>query len=841
LHLAEERLELSQACRHELGGKSLTTEGNMAIGSSIRFSLRILRKHWKLTFIAVFSLAIAMAAGAVGFSVFNALLLRPPAVPAPQQLLSVYVSTPTEEFSGTNYDDYKYYRDNNHVFSDVLAFPYSIAVRPITYGGRAKSGLMNAVSDNYFSALGVRPVLGRFFERGEDDRPSALAVLSYSYWKWLGADPNILGKTVSVDRVLLTVVGVAPRSFAGTIFSDLPDVWYSLSIDATLNHQAQDWRADRSVHNLGLVGRLKTGVTRQQALADMQMLSKQLAVAYPASDKDRIAQLTETSMLPVDSVSSAKIISAIILAIVALVLFAACSNVANLLLALASARRHEILVRAAMGATRGRLIRELLVDSTLLAAGGGLFGFSLAWFGLRQLMQFKPYIPGIGLLPLTIDFRPDIRVAAVTVALVLLAGLATGLLPGLYSSSPNLAGALSGEIAVGGTRKGRIRNLLVVIQVAVCTVVLIGVGLCFQSMSNLQHVNLGFSARNLAILTLDLRSNGYSEEQGRNMYAKMQGAAAQIYGVQSTGMASDLPLSGNGGHEERVRVDGSPATIRQAASIASVAVDENYFATLGIPVLAGRVFSPADTAKGPAVIVINHLMAEKYWPGQNPIGKAARIENGNQVVTVVGVVGDGKYIDIDEPARPFMYTDLNQHYQSVVYLMARTQGNPHQWLTPMSEALQRIDAQLFFQTLSMDDLMGFSLYVPRITLVCTSAFGALAFLLAAVGLYGAVFYSVSERKKELGIRVALGAAPRDLWTMILGQTSAVTAAGLFLGIIGGVIASTLVRSQLYGIRPVEWIVLLAVALTMGAMTLLTAFSAARPWMRADPMEAVRHA
>ena len=684
-------------------------------------------------------------------------------------------------------------------------------------------------------------MLGRFFERGEDDRPSALAVLSYSYWKWLGADPNILGKTVSVDRVLLTVVGVAPRSFAGTIFSDLPDVWYPLSIDATLNHQAQDWRADRSVHNLGLVGRLKTGVTRQQALADMQMLSKQLAVAYPASDKDRIAQLTETSMLPVDSVSSAKIISAIILAIVALVLFAACSNVANLLLALASARRHEILVRAAMGATRGRLIRELLVDSTLLAAGGGLFGFSLAWFGLRQLMQFKPYIPGIGLLPLTIDFRPDIRVAAVTVALVLLAGLATGLLPGLYSSSPNLAGALSGEIAVGGTRKGRIRNLLVVIQVAVCTVVLIGVGLCFQSMSNLQHVNLGFSARNLAILTLDLRSNGYSEEQGRNMYAKMQGAATQIYGVQSTGMASDLPLSGNGGHEEQVRVEGSPATIRQAASIASVAVDENYFATLGIPVLGGRVFSPADTAKGPAVIVINHLMAEKYWPGQNPIGKTARIENGNQVVTVVGVVGDGKYIDIDEPARPFMYTDLNQHYQSVVYLMARTKGNPHQWLTPMSEALQRIDAQLFFQTLTMDDLMGFSLYVPRITLVCTSAFGALAFLLAAVGLYGAVFYSVSERKKELGIRVALGAAPRDLWTMILGQTSAVTAAGLFLGIVGGVIASTLVRSQLYGIRPVEWIVLLAVALTMGAMMLLTAFSAARPWMRADPMEAVRHA
>jgi predicted permease len=809
----------------------------MAFRSSTRFSLRILGKHWRLTSIAVFSLAIAMAAGAAGFSVFNALLLRPPAVPAPERLASVYTTTPTEEFSGTNYEDYKYYRDNNHVFSDVMAFPYSIAVRPITYEGRNKSGLMNAVSDNYFSVLGVQPILGRVFPRGADDQPSALAVLSYPYWKWLGADPNIAGKTVKVDGVPLTIIGVAPKNFVGTIFSDLPDVWYPLSIDATLNHQAQDWRADRSVHYLGLVGRLKPGVTRPQALADLQVLSKQLAAAYPATDKDRVTQLTETGMLPVDSVSTAKIISAILLAIVVLVLFAACSNVANLLLALASARRHEILVRAAMGATRGRLIRELLVDSTLLAVGGGLFGFSLAWFGLRQLMQYKPYIPGIGLLPLTIDFRPDMRVAAVTVALVFLAGLATGLVPGLYSSSPNLAGALSGEIAVGGTRKGRIRNALVVLQVAVCTVVLIGVGLCFRSLSNLQQINLGFSARDLAILSLDLRANGYSEEQGRNLCARMREGAAQIYGVQAISLAGDIPVSGNGGNTEQVHVQGSPA-----AAISYMAVDRSYFATLGIPVLAGRVFSPASTAaKGPAEILINHLMSEKYWPGQDPVGKTARIENGNLLVTVVGVVGDGKYIDIDEPARPFMYFDLNQRYQSVVFLIARTRGNPHQWLTPMSEALQKLDSRLFFQTLTMDDWMDFSLYVPRITLACTGAFGCLAFILAGVGLYGAVFYSVSERKKELGIRVALGAAPRDLWRMILRQTSMVTAAGVCLGIAGGIIASALVRSQLYGIHPVEWIVFLTVALTMGAMTVLTAYSAARPWMGTDPMESVRHA
>ena len=813
----------------------------MALWSSIWFSLRILRKHWKLTSIAVFSLAIAMAAGAVGFSVFNALLLRPPAVPSPELLVSVYTSTPTEEFSGTNYDDYKYYRDLNHAFSDVLAFPYSVTVRPIAYEGHTRSGLTNAVSDNYFSVLGVEPILGRVFARGEDDKPSSLAVLSYSYWTRLGSDPQIAGKTVTIGRVPLTIIGVAPKSFVGTIFSDLPDIWYPLSVDATVNQQPQDWRADRTVHNLGMIGRLKPGVTRPQALADAQILAKQLAEANPQTDKDRVARLTETTMLPVDSVSSAKIISAILFAIVALVLFAACSNVANLLLALASARRHEILVRAAMGATRVRLIRDLLLDSTILAAGGGALGFLLAWIGLRQLMQFKPYVPGIGVVPVTIDFRPDIRVALATVALVFLAGLATGLVPGLYSSSPNLAGALSGEIAVGGTRKGRIRNALAIIQVAVCTVVLIGVGLCFQSMSNLQHIDLGFSARNIAILSSDLQSNGYSEEQGRAMFTKMREAAAQIYGVEAITLASNLPLSEDGGHDEQVHVEGSQASSHQTATISSMAVDENYFSTLGIPVLAGRVITAADAAKAPAVIVINHSMAEKYWPGQNPLGKTVRSEDGSQIATVVGVVGDGKYVDIDEPARPFMYYALNQRYQSVVYLMARTHGKPNQWLTPISEALQKIDPQLSLQTLTMDNWMDLSLYIPRATLVCTSVFGALAFVLAAVGLYGAVFYSVSERKKELGIRVALGAAPRDLWKMILRQTSLVTAAGVGLGILCGTVVAVLVRSQLYGIHPVEWTVFLAVALTMGGMTVLTSYSAARPWLHADPMESVRHA
>jgi hypothetical protein len=269
-------------------------------------------------------------------------------------------------------------------------------------------------------------------------------------------------------------------------------------------------------------------------------------------------------------------------------------------------------------------------------------------------------------------------------------------------------------------------------------------------------------------------------------------------------------------------------------------VDENFFSTLEIPLLAGRVFTSADTPKGPEAIVVNHLMAEKYWPSESPIGKTVQIENGHRIATVVGVVTDGKYVDIDEAPRPFMYFDLNQHYQPEVYLLARTKGSPGQLLTPLSNALTRAVPSLYPLTLTIDDWLNFALFVPRITLFCIIGFGSLAFMLATVGLYAAVFYSVSERKKELGIRAALGASPQVLRNMILRQTSVVTIAGVCIGMLCGVIATGLVRSLLYGIGPVEWTVCVAVALTMGLMTVLTAYSAARPWLRTDPMESVRH-
>jgi predicted permease len=813
----------------------------MAHFPSIRFSLRILRKHAKLASIAVFSLAIGLAAASAGLSTFHALLLRPPAVVDPNRLLTVYTVTPNEPFNQVSYPDYRYYRDNNSVLSGLCAVPFSISLQTIIFEHREKRGLINAVSANYFAVLGVQPFLGRWFAAGEDDKVTMSAVLSYGYWQWLGADPNIIGKTLKINSVPLTIVGVTPRRFVGTILSDVPDLWHPLSAAPALSHQTYDWLADRTNRSLSMIGRMNPGVTRQQALAEMQGLSRQLAAAYPETNKDRLAALTETSMLPPDAMASAKLMGGLLLAVVALVLFAACANVANLLLALAGARRQEILIRAALGATRMSLVRQLLLDSLVISVMGGVAGFVIASYGLRRLIDFKPFFPGLGVIPITLDFRPDLTVIFVMLAVVFLVGLATGLLPGLHASTPNLAAALNGEVAIGGSRKGRVRNLLVVLQVTACTVVLIGVGLCLKSLHNLQQVNLGYSARNVALYAIDdLQVNGYSEQQGRALFERIREGVSQMPGIESISLGNTIPFSG-GVNTDQVHITGVPDDNEHGVTIGSGVVDTQYFPTLGIPILVGRTFVASDTAKSPEVIVVNQTMAAKYWPDKNPVGKTLRIENGHRQATVVGVVGDIKYSDIDEAAEPFMYSSLAQNYQSGMYLLVRTQDDPSQWMGTILENVRKSAPELGVTSFTISQWHQFALYVPRLAVICTSAFGLLAFVLAAVGLYGAVFYSVSERTREMGIRVALGASPRDLWKLVLHQTILVTILGIFLGIAGGIGASVLARSLLYQIQPIEWSVFLGAALTMFAMTVVIAYSGARPWMRVDPMQCVRHA
>jgi macrolide transport system ATP-binding/permease protein len=819
----------------------------------LRFSVRILCKHWRLASIAVFSLAIALAVAVMGLSVINAILLRVPGVSEPPRILTVTGDTPRDLNQGFCYPDYQFYRDHNHVFSAVAAFPESISFRHVSIGQRDESVLVNAVSDNFFSVLGVKPYLGRFFFRGDDDTRTFNAVLSYDFWRKLGANPGILGTAVMLNSGSqpLTVIGIAPKGFTGVLFSDATAVWYPFSGGRAVDQNADDsWRTNREETQFALYARLKPGVSAAAAAAEMRVLSSQLAQQFPADDKDRVAKVHPLSMLPPDTVYGGKIFSAILLAVIALVLFAACSNVSSLLIALANIRRHELLIRAALGATRWRLLRQLLLDSLLVAAAGGVFGFLLTWWGVTNLSHYEPYLPGFGKVPIVLDFHPDLTVLGLTMFVVFGVALAAGIAPALYASTPAIAGALSGEIVVGGTRKHRLRAVLVAIQIAVCTLVLVGVGLCVRSLAAMHAVNLGFSARNLGTVNLSLPPSTYPPERGRELYDRIRQSLSQIYGVESVSIGSAFPLQSGDGNRQQIELLNAPAGSPQKVEALEGIVDGNYFSTIGVPLLAGRTFSDVDQPKAPPVSVVNHIMAEKFWPGEDPIGKKFRIVvdqpavNGKvaepMIATVIGVVGDVKETDLDQPNRPFIYYALSQNYQEGFYIIIRTRAKPAQWSEPVTSAIAKLDPQLSPQFLTLDEWIAFSLYFSWVVLVCASVVGFLAAVLAVVGLYGAVFYSVSERRREFGIRVALGAQRVDLLTMILRQTGVITAVGVVAGLGAGIAATAFVRTQLFGIRPVEWVVLFGAAFAIAAMTALSAYSAARPWLRVDPMESLRH-
>lgn len=800
---------------------------------SFRLSLRVFRRHARLAIAAVISLAIGLAAACLGVSASRAVLMKPP-VPRPDELLTVYMATPDQPYNEISYPDYRALRDENQVFTGLTAFPFSINMTPLTFEGRDRHGLTNAVSDNYFQVLGVSFLLGRGFAPGDDDRVTRSAVISYGYWQWLGADPHILGKAVTLNNVPLTIVGVTAPGFVGTILTDVPDLWYPLSAVEAFG-PAPDWRTRRQDTFYSLIGRLRPGVTAAQALANLRTISAEIAHAHPDTNKTRVTGASPTSMLTPDSVKDAEVLCAVILGVVALVLLAACTNVLNLLLALSSFRRQEFLVRAALGAGRARLVGQLLVDAALLSSAGGLLGFGLASFGLHRLMTFQPYFPGVGLIPITIDFRPTILVGFIMVGLVVAVALALGLVPGIDASRLDIADALRGEVVIGGRRKGRMRNALVAAQLSACTVVLVGVGLCLESLHNLRQVDLGFSPKGVTILTLTDSNIARTADARRALFTRLRDTASRVPGIDAVSLARDLPLDGE--PSVQVTIDGGGAP--QTASVNQSIVDGAYFAVLHIPVLEGRVFAESDQLTAPEVMILNHTMASRFWPGRDPVGEVVTV--GTAHVRVIGVVADSKYSDVDESPTPLFFSALSQHLEPGPYVLARTRGDAHAALAAVAAALGKVDTQVFVMPWStLEDWTAFAFYVPRLALTCVTGFGLLAVALTAIGLYGAVFYSVSGRTRELGVRVALGAQVWDLAAMILRQAASVSSVGVAVGLAVGVGGTVVVRSWLYGIHAIEWPVLAGVGLSMIALTLLLAYAAARPWLRVDPLRAVRH-
>jgi predicted permease len=790
--------------------------------------LRTLLKNWKLASVAVFSLAIALAIGIVGISVSNYILLRPPAASDPGRLVTIYNRSPENAAERISYPAYKYLRDQTRSFSDIAAFPTFLSKVWMEDRGEA---LIETVTDNYFSVMGMRPVLGRLFARGDDDKKLPAAVLTYACWQRWGADPNIVGATVRLNNGL-TIIGVAPKEFTG-VFLGLSADLIALVSSPTIN---QEELARRDARNFTLIGRLKPGVSRNQATVEIRTLERRLAAQYPETDKNRVPVLTRAMLLPPDAVKDAEIISAVLITLVLLVVVVACANAGNLLLALAVKRRQETLIKTAVGATRGRLIREFLSESAILCALGGLAGFWIASIALHRLSEFSTLLPLFGTIRIAATVRPDPTVMTLSILLVAVASLATGLPSALYASSSNLAAGLSGEIAIGGRRKGIIRNALVAVQVAICTLVLAGLGLCLRSVDKLRHVDPGFSARNVVgALVIDLQHEKHAGEQEQQLFRSLRAAASQIYGVEAASLADGLPFVG-GFNRTPVESPGASKPLEMPSAV----VDENYFATLGVPVFSGRVFNSTDRKGAPNAVIVNRKLAETLWPNQDAIGKTIRAGRPPQEGVVVGVVANGKYDDLDEVPQPFMYYALSQHDRPQIQIIARTKGDPRLWQEPLIQAAQRVGMQVPVPPFTMDGLLYVNMLVPLLTLWVVGALSLLGVLLAITGLFGAVAYSVGERKRELGIRAALGALPADLLKMVLRELAATAGLGIVVGTLIGAGATVLLRSQLFGIQAVEWAVLVPVLLLMTVLTALVSCLAARPWIYGNPLDAVRH-
>jgi predicted permease len=787
-------------------------------------STRILLKHWKLTAIAVFSLSIAMALGVISLSVSNTFLLLPPAAAEPNRLVKIYTRTPTEPMANVSYPDYKYYRENNHVFTDIAAAPNSIQVSENFDDDREIKVVARPVSDNYFAVMGLRPYLGRLFAPGDDSVAKPVAVMTYSCWKRLGGDPNISGKEIAG----YTIVGVAPREFTGSFYGFNGDLLTSLP-------RSDPSYTKRENRGIVLVARLKPGVSRRQAQADMAALSGQLASAYPKEDKDVAAVVTRATLLP-PSDPDVELGFAILMGFVLLVLLVACANVANLLLAVAVGKRQEAAIKLAVGASRGRLIREFLGESALICGVSAALGYAAAAALIARFSNFSFDLPMLGTYSLELTLRLDATVVSLTIALMLLAILATGLPPALYASRPDLAQVLGGEIVVGGTRKNVRRNALVIVQVAVCTLVLVGMGLCQRSLYNLHHTDPGFSQRNLVAVTIYTQDDKAAEVVVREREENVRRAVAALAGVESVTLASALPLA-LGYNDVPTQLPENDKKI----PVGQVAVDGDYFTTFGIKLLSGRVFNSGDRENTPEVAVINRTMADLLWPGQDPLGKTILTGDSPKNATVVGVAADGKYTSFDEPPHAVMYVTLSQNYRESVVVVARTKGDPSLWIEPLNQAVHGQGIILPFRPVTFDTWTNFTLLEERITADCVAGLSALGMILAVVGLFGAISYSVSERRRELGIRVALGARPGQLLEMVLRQTLLITGAGTAIGILVGVAATVLLRSQFYGVSAVEWTVLIPVILAMLAVSALVAYLCARSWIIIDPMEAVRHA
>jgi macrolide transport system ATP-binding/permease protein len=815
----------------------------------VKHGARLIAKSPGFTVAAVLSLALGIGANTTIFTLINAVLLHPLPVDDPAELVSVFTTDERNsggqlgflQLSPMNYRDL---RDKNEVFSGLAA--HAGLPLNITGGtGNPEQVFGEIVTGNYFGVLGARPLVGRVFLPDEDRNPGEklVCVLGYGEWqKRFGGDPSIVGRTISLNEQQFTVLGVMPKGFKGTNAIGAPALWVPyMTYPQTVNGFFLELLRPDSRRGLAfnVTGRLKPGVTAPQAEANLKTIARQHEQEYPNENKGRNVTIVPLAQATVNPGFRSNLVAAggLLMTIVGLVLLIACANVANLLLARASARQREIALRLSLGASRLQLIRQLLTEGTMLAVMGGVAGLLLAYWAQGALWSFRPPF----LQADAIDIQPDLRVLLFTLGVALATGLLFGLAPAVQASRPNLVTELkeNPSAPASSRRLFSLRNMLVATQIALSLVALIGAGLFLRSLQNAQRIRPGFDMDRLAVMSFDLGAQGYTEERGRQFQQRVLEQVSAVPGVESATLASTVPLF-NGGFARTVFLEGQDASDRRSGRLVQITIaGSRYLETVGVPLLRGRTISDQDQPNTPAAVVINETMAKRFWPDVDAIGKRFKFFGQENFQQVVGIAKDSKYNFIGEEPTPFIYQPMTQVYSPQVSLFVRS-ANPSSVIGTVRGEVQQLNRNLpLTGVFTLSDIVDQSLWAPRMGASLLAVFAGLSLVLAVIGIYGIMAYSVSQWTRELGIRMALGANRGDVVRLVVLQGVKLTIAGVLVGLAVSFAVTRLIVNMLFGVSPTDILTFSVVPAVLALAALGASYLPALRATRIDPLVALR--